>query len=269
MNWTFKNILSIAATLLILYCVGVLSIYIFINGILFKTERVSNYKFQDVKNLEEVTISLPDQQSIPALFYKSNEGESGIVLVLHGAGGNLDRHLVLIDQFQQRNLSVLMPEFRGFGKAKGSVNENTLQEDALASMDWIRKRYREDSIIIYAKDFSASSACYVASMFPCRLLILEDPVFSLRSWMRDRFNALILPYELKYDFTIADVLPNSLVPVYILRPQGSANCNAKDAIKMQHLLKDPNGLIQFEKTKGQPIYELEQYQQLMDQLLSF
>lgn len=269
MNWTFKNIISIAATLLILYCVGVLSIYIFINGILFKTEGVNNYKFTSTNGYEEISISLPEQQQIPALFSRPSQTEAGIVLILHGAEGNLDKHLNLVEQFHQRGLSVLMPEFRGFGKAKGSVNENTMQEDAMASMDWIRKRYREDSIVLYAKDFSASAACYIASMFPCRLLILEDPVFSLRSWMRDRFNALILPYELKYDFTIADVLPNVLVPVYILRPQGSSHCNTKDAIKMQHLLKDPNGLIQLEKSKGQATYELEQYQQLMDQILRF
>ncbi len=269
MNWSIKNILSIGATLMILYCVGVFSIYIFINGILFKTERVSQYKVQNLAHSEYIQIGLPDQQNIPALFAQPDGPEKGAVLLLHGSQGNIDRHLNLVMQFKERGLSVLLPDFRGFGKAKGSVSENSLQEDALASMDWIRKRYREDSIIIYAKDFSAASASYIASLYPCRLLILEDPVYSLRSWMRDRFTALILPYELKYDFTLSDVLPNSLVPVFIIRPQGSVNCNPKDAIKLQQLLKDPNTLIQLEKSKQESIYDLEHYNQLLDQLLRF
>lgn len=106
-------------------------------------------------------------------------------------------------------------------------------------------------------------------MIPCRLVILENPVYSLRRWMRDRFPALMLPYELKYDFDISESLPNSICPVYIIQSRKSQHCNSVDAKKMQMLLKDPNAMIWLDNDKNIPLADLEQYQQIMDQLFGF
>ena len=192
-----------------------------------------------------------------------------MVLFLHGAKGNLNAYYSFSSNFTGRSLSTLMPDYRAFGKSKGEVTESSLNEDALASMEWIRKRYREDSIIIYAQDFLAPVACYISSMIPCRFVVLENPVYSLRGWMRDKFPALILPYELKYDFDISESLPNSICPVYVLQYKNSPFCNASDARKLQMLLKDPNAMIWLDNDKNLSIGELEQYQEAMDQLFSF
>ncbi|MFZ1255116.1 MAG: alpha/beta fold hydrolase [Saprospiraceae bacterium] len=269
MNWTIRNIILSFGAILILYIVGVLSLYIFIDSILFRTERTNNYNFTNSKRKEEVQISIPEQSVIYAALCKPTGKEKAMVLYLHGAQGNINKHLSFCENFTSRGASVLIPDFRGFGKSSGSVTESSLNEDAISAMEWIRKRYREDSIIIYAKDFSANAACYLASMLPCRFVVLENPVYSLRRWMRDRFPALALPYELKYDFNTYDYLPNSISPVYILQSKSNANCSQSDAKKLQDLLKDPNTLIWLENNKNESIYELEQFQGALDQLFNF
>lgn len=269
MGWNFRNILYFGSAIIIIYILGVLSIYIFINSIIFTTSKTNNYDFTPSKRIQEVLIPLPEQQEIHALHCNPPQNEKGIVLFLHGAKGNLDAYYSFTSNFTSRNLSVLMPDYRAFGKSKGKVTESSLNEDALACMDWIRKRYREDSVIIYAQDFLAPVACYIASMLPCRFVVLENPVFSLRRWMRDRFPALMLPYELKYDFDISESLPNSICPVYIIQYKKSQYCNATDSKKIQMLLKDPNAMIWLDNDKNIALSDLEQYQQILDQLFSY
>ncbi len=269
MRWNLRNVLLFGSAIIIIYIIGVLSIYIFINSILFTTGKTNNYEFVTTSRTKEVLIPLPEQQEIHAMQCIPAQKEKAIVLFLHGAKGNLDAHYSFTTNFTGRNLSVLMPDYRAYGKSKGKVTESSLNEDALACMEWIRKRYREDSIIIYAQDFLAPVACYISSMIPCRLVILENPVYSLRRWMRDRFPALMLPYELKYDFDISESLPNSICPVYIIQSRKSQHCNSVDAKKMQMLLKDPNAMIWLDNDKNIPLADLEQYQQIMDQLFGF
>lgn len=269
MKWTLSNIIIGFVAIVVLYIVGVLSLYIFINSVIFTTERTNSYDIHFSRSVQEVNIDLPEQKSLYAVYCKPGVKEKAIVLYLHGAVGNIEKHVSNAELFTSRGLSVLIPDFRGFGKSKGTVSESSLNEDALSTLDWIRKRYREDSIIIYAKDFSAAAACYIAGMFPCRYVILENPVYSLRSWMRDRFPVLALPYELKYDFNTFEYLPNCISPVLIIQSEFGSNCNAIDIKKLQSLLKDPNALVWLKNIKNQSIYELDSYQSALDQLFSF
>jgi pimeloyl-ACP methyl ester carboxylesterase len=269
MKWNLKNVLYFGSAIIIIYILGVLSIYIFINSILFTTNRTNNYDFAYSNRMKEVMIPLPEHQEIYSLLCTPPQKEKAIVLYLHGVNGSLNSYFTFSSNFTSRNLATLMPDYRGFGKSKGDVIENSLLEDALASMDWIRKRYREDSVVIYAQDFMAPIACTIAGMIPCRLVILENPVYSLRRWMREKFPALILPYELKYDFDCSESLPNSICPVYILQTKNSPNCSPSDARKLQMLLKDPNALIWLDSTKTMQLSNLDQYQQTLDQLFSF
>lgn len=269
MKWNISNAILFGASILIIYILGVLSIYIFINSIIFKTDKTNHYDFSKSPRLEEVIIPLPDQKELHAVITRPSSKEKAIVLFLHGVDGNLNDYYSLANNFTSRNISILMVDYRAYGKSKGEVTESSLREDALATMEWLRKRYREDSIIIYAQDFLASVALEISSMIPCRFVILENPVFSLKKWMRDRFPALMLPYELKYDFDTYDNLPKSISPVFIIQSSRSNYCSVKDGKKIQLLLRDPNAMVWIEHSRKESLYEIEKYQQVLDQLFTF
>lgn len=269
MRWNLRNILYFGSAITAIYILGVLSMYIFINSILFTTNKTNSYEFILSDKMQEVVIPLPEHAEIHSLLINPPEKEKAIVLFLHGVKGNLDAYYSFSSNFTTRNLATLMPDYRGYGKSKGIVNEYSLEEDALASLEWISKRYRDDSIIIYAQDFLAPAACYIAGILPCRFVILENPVYSLRRWMRDKYPALMLPYELKYDFNTYEAIPNSLCPVYIIQSRNSPYCNLADAKKLQMLLKDPNAILLMDNAKNIDLSEFDQYQQILDQLFNF
>jgi hypothetical protein len=269
MKWDLRTVLYLGSGIVIIYIVGVLSMYIFINSIIFTPDRTTRYEHLPSSGMQTLQVPLPEQQYLEALLFKPPTPEKSIVLYLHSVKGNLDDHYTSAIRFTSRFASVLMPDYRGYGKTPGHVSETSLNEDALACMDWIRKRYREDSVIIYAQDFMAPVACFISTLVPCRFVILENPVFSLRNWMRNKFPALIQPYELKYDFNLYESMPSSIAPVFIIQSQNSRYCSDEDAKRLQMLLKDPNAIVWLDNDKNIDIGELEQYAQILDQLFSF
>ncbi len=268
MQWTLRNVLSLLAGLCILYIFGVLSLYILINSILFKLEKTSDYGLKPSTYLQEMSIPLPADQQMHAFLYKPRNAPRGVVLFLHGVKGNLAAYEDRAVQFVSRGYEVLLADYRGFGKSKGAVTESSLMEDAHACMDWLSKRYREDSIYIYAMDFLCPAACYVNSLLPCRTVVLENPVYSLRNWVRDRYPIFILPYELKYDFNTYEYLPLCLSPVYVVYSSKSFQSNETDMVNLRHLLKDQNAFLFLEQEHEEKLYEFEQYQNFLDQIFN-
>ncbi|MBK9109833.1 MAG: alpha/beta hydrolase [Saprospiraceae bacterium] len=257
------------AAICILYLLGLMSVYILINPIVFKTERTSKYETPSSKRIEHLEIQLPGNQHLSAVLYKTSSIQKGVILFLHGVRGNLDRFQFQSQQFVSRGYSVLLPDYRGYGKSKGELSETSLTEDVTACLDWLAKRHREDSIIIYAMDFLVPIACYVNTMLPARLLILENPVYSLRSWIKFRYPAFFLPYELKYDFNTYEYLHDCLSPVYVIRPNKKAACTLIEAQNLKLLLKDPDTFIQLDDRPNENIYELESFQNHLDRILNF
>lgn len=269
MTWTWRNILLMAGGILMLYLIGLLSIYILINPIIFKTERTNQYKTPVGARIQEIEVPLPGNQILFAHYQLPRAKPKGVILILHGANGNLDRYQYHSQIFVAKGFAVMMPDFRGFGKSRGALSENSLAEDALACLDWINKRFREDSVYLFALDFLAPVACYVNTLMPARALILSNPVYNLRHWIRDRYPAFFLPYELKYDFNLHEFLPNCLSPVFIIRPQHHSFCSKEDALKIKQILKDPNTFFQLDDLPNENMYELESYHHIIDQIIGY
>lgn len=267
MTWNWKNIMLLTSGMAMLYLVGLFSLYILINPIIFKTERTRQYNAFRNNRIQEIQIPLPGEQHLIAQYHQPRSTPHGVVLLLHGAQGNLDDYQFLSQVFVSRGYAVLLPDFRGFGKSAGNLTETSLEEDALACMDWINKRFREDSILLYAMDFLSPVACYVNTMMPARMLILDNPVYGLKQWVRDRYPAFFLPYELKYDFKLYEFLPNCLSPVFVIRPQHQAYTNPMDAANIQQMLRDPSSFFQMDDQKSEKMHELESYFQIIDQIM--
>lgn len=268
MSWNWRKLVYLVGATFILYSVGILSVYIFINSILFKNDRTSDYHLPITNQISLVEIPLPSDQFLNAALYTPRSDSRGIVLLLHDIKGNLNRYNEQSVSLLSKGFSVLVPDYRGFGMTKGKTSENTLNEDALACMDWLNKMYREDSIYIYAMGFMAPVASYINTLLPVRLLILENPVYSLRSWIKRKYPYFILPYELKYDFNTYEFIPNCISPVYIIQSKQKANSSNTEILKLRQLLQDPSAFIQLSDEKGENIYELNQYQNYLDLILN-
>ncbi|MBK7233369.1 MAG: alpha/beta fold hydrolase [Saprospiraceae bacterium] len=245
---SIRRFFYIIIAIVILYMIGIFFIYIFIDFIVFSPVKHSqNHKYSISQEFRELKLDHPNGQKLNLLVFESQIPVKAYLLYLHGTAKSADHWAEQIPFFTSLGFQVIMPDYRGYGKSQGSPTENGLYEDAQISYGWLKGKTTEDSIYIYGVDFSASVAAYLATISPCRHVILDNPIYSLRSWMRTKFPLLVLPYELKYDFNVYEFIPNVISPLSILYTTNHPFHKKAELKNILNLVRDPGSIIWMEK----------------------
>jgi fermentation-respiration switch protein FrsA (DUF1100 family) len=103
-----------------------------------------------------------------------------VTLYLHGNGGNLAHRPGHLREIAVAGSSVLIIDYRGFGKSAGSPSERGLYRDADAGYDYlILLGYRPEQMVVLGESLGAAVAVDLVARRPCSGLILECPFTSL------------------------------------------------------------------------------------------
>lgn len=162
---------------------------------------------------EEVFIRTDKDATIHGLHFQA-KNPKGAVLYFHGRGWNLGskKRGAHPDDFIARGYSVLIVDYRSFGKSTGPLSEKALFTDANAAYDFLSQRYAEDKITVYGMSFGTGIATYVASKHNPHQLILECPYYSMldmaqrtASYLPTFVTSWILKYHLRTDKLIKKV----------------------------------------------------------------
>lgn len=271
MSPSIRRTIYILTSILVLYIVGIFFIYIFIDYIVFSPVRHSqNQRYSTPEPYKEIKLDHPNGQKFNMLCFKSRSQAKANMLLLHGVAKSADWWSDYVPFFTERGFNVYIPDYRGYGKSEGRATEIGLYEDAQISMGWLRNQTSEDSIVLYGVDLAACVAAYVSTISPCRQVFLENPVYSLRSWMRNRFPLLLLPYELRYDFNLYEFLPNLISPLTVFCSRTNPHLSQEEVKSLQGLLKDPGAWIWTDHTGSESIQDDPAYIRFFDQYsLSF
>ncbi len=112
-------------------------------------------------------------------------GARFITLYFHGNAGNItDRYRHFLE-ITSAGSSILMIDYRGYGKSAGRPTENGLYKDADAAYDHlIRSGYRPDQIILHGESLGTAVAIDLASRRSCAALVVEAPFTSAKDVAR-------------------------------------------------------------------------------------
>lgn len=107
------------------------------------------------------------------------EGSPLATLFLHGNAGNITDRAPRIQEIVAAGSSVLMLDYRGYGKSSGRPSEQGLYRDSEAGfIDLLGRGYRAEQIILHGESLGTAVAIDLASRRPCAALILEAPFTS-------------------------------------------------------------------------------------------
>ena len=107
------------------------------------------------------------------------EGSPLVTLFLHGNAGNITYRAARIEEIVAAGSSVLMLDFRGYGKSSGRPTERGLYRDSEAGFEYLLgKNYRAEQIILHGESLGSAVAIDLASRRRCAALILEAPFTS-------------------------------------------------------------------------------------------
>ncbi|MEP7195192.1 MAG: alpha/beta hydrolase [Saprospiraceae bacterium] len=253
-----------------LYVIGIFFIYILIDFIVFAPVRHSNstvYNF--TLPFKEFKLSQPNNQKINLLQFKSTTPPKAHILFLHGSSKSADYWAAnFAPFFVERNYDVLFPDYRGYGKSEGRPSEFNWYEDAQLSYSWLKSQVGQDSVIIVGYGLGAVTAAYLANLSPCRLVVLINPIYGIRTWIRQKLPALILlPRDLKYDFNCYEYIGNIISPLVLMVNKNSTDITRESVKNLSSLLQDQSGFIELDHPANELPIQDSKFIEFFDQLI--
>jgi len=124
---------------------------------------------------QEVTLRTKDGVDISA-WYIPAEDTRGFVLFCHGNAGNISHRLDSIRIFHNLGLGVLIFDYRGYGRSKGTPDEEGTYRDAEAAWDYLVNSLHvaPERIILFGRSLGSAVAAEIALRKQTGALIMES-----------------------------------------------------------------------------------------------
>jgi len=167
--------------------------------------------------LEEVWI--PVDEAVTVFGWFADAGQNRPVLLwCHGNAGNVSHRLENIRQLLQRNISVFIFDYRGYGRSTGVPTEAGLYQDALASYDYLihQQRISSERLILFGRSLGAGVAGEVAVQRPSAGLIVEGAFPSIQAMSDHYYFGLPARWVMDLDFNLAQKVRALHVPVLVI-----------------------------------------------------
>lgn len=174
------DVKSTLTTLLIFFILAYLLILIFLYlkqaSILYYPTKELLQTPKDIGlDFEELSLKTSDGINISAWYIPAKD-ERGAILMCNGNAGNMSYRIDLIRIFNNLNLSILIFDYRGFGKNEGNPTEKGTYLDAEAAWDYLinTKHYPAAKLILYGQSLGGAIAAEMALRHEAAALIIES-----------------------------------------------------------------------------------------------
>ena len=166
---------------------------------------------------EWVSLETEDGERLSAWWVPANSPR-GVLLFCHGNAGNISDRLDSIRIFNRLGLSLLIFDYRGYGKSSGSPSERGTYRDAEAAWNYLIRVRQTDprKIVVFGRSLGGSIAAWVSRANQPRALILESAFISLKEAARDRLPGLFAKLLVPDQYNTLRYLTNLSCPVLIL-----------------------------------------------------
>jgi hypothetical protein len=187
------------------YACLALLLFIFQSRLLYFPERSLIATPTDVAlPFETITFRTSDNLVLHGWFVPSVP-QRAVLMYLHGNGGNISHRLESLRQFHHMGLSVLIFDYRGYGKSDGDPTEDGTYRDAQAAWGYltITRGVQPDQIVLLGRSLGGAIAAWLATQVKPRALIIEStftsvpdrgaeiyPYFPVRLLSRFEYNTL-------------------------------------------------------------------------------
>lgn len=131
-------------------------------------------------------------------------------LARDGVGGRLEEHL------RSRGMTVVAPEYRGYGSMAGTPGQETIGADMVAVADWVAKQPWCDrsKVVYFGWSLGGGVACELAkARKPTGGMILQSTFTSVASFAKGYF---VPSFLVKHPYRNDRVLETLDVPVLII-----------------------------------------------------
>lgn len=168
-------------------------------------------------DFENANIATDDGVSIHGWLIPAPNAKK-VILFAHGNAGNISHRGESIRIFHQLGLSVLIFDYRGYGKSQGSPNEQGIYKDALAAWKYltVQKKIAAEDVIIFGRSLGGVVATQLSKQVQPGGLIIESSFASARDMAQRIFPFFHYLIYLRYQFNAEKYIKDISCPVLIM-----------------------------------------------------
>ena len=215
MNSKWRKARKVIFILVVIYFVAGILLYFFQDLLLFHpVPKKINEPYQFTQSFEELNYDV-GERNLNIIKFKPTAETKGVVIFFHGNMKNVEHYKKYPELFTSNNYEVWMPDYPGFGKSTGERTEGNFYQDARMVYDSAIKNHSTSNIIIYGKSIGTGVASYLASVKPCKRLILETPYYSIDALAGSYVPFYPVSAMTRYSFPIYQYLKNTEAAVTI------------------------------------------------------
>lgn len=139
------------------------------------------------------------------------------VLFLHGNAGNVSHRLDKLAVLAGLDASVLLLDYRGYGRSQGTPDEAGTYRDADAAYAWLRARgIAPETIVAYGESLGGPIAADLAARRELGGLVLESAPASILGVAQHHYPLLPVSWFLSVRYDALARMPEVRAPVLIL-----------------------------------------------------
>lgn len=245
MTFNKKKIFNFIKLLLFIYAsVGIAVFYLQDKYLLRPTKLSTDFMFKFDHGFKEVNIPVNKEDTINLIqFLPADDTVSkGVVIYFHDAKDNVSMYESNVNVFIKNGYEVWMPDYPGFGKSSGKATELKINEQAFQVKRLADKKFLPEQIVVYGQQFGAGVAASLASSTPIKLLILENPFYSIP----DMYSSILPIYPWNsmsnYKFPIGENIQEISAPVKIVFT-GEKTVNSSSSKKLSKKINEKNKFV--------------------------
>jgi len=199
------------------------------------------------KGLEEISIDTPDGK-VEAWFIPgvgvSAERPGPAVIFAHGNAELIDDQPGNMVAYRAMGISVLLVEFRGYGRSAGSPSRSAIDADFLKARSLLEKMPVVDAsrIIYHGRSLGGAAVTSLADEKPPAVLILESPFRSVASMM---YGFGVPSFIVRDNFDSEAIFPRLNCPILLMHGTRDTIVPHRHSVALKAAAKDAT-LISFD-----------------------
>lgn len=165
---------------------------------------------------QEVTINAAGEK-LNGWFVQAPQAR-GVVLFFHGNAGSISHRLDYLRMFRELGFSILIFDYRGYGKSSGEPSEASTYQDAEAAWNYLveTQRVAPSFIVLYGESLGGAVAAWLAARVKPRALIITSTFTSLPDLGAKLYPLFPVRLLTRYDYNAKKYLQAATCPVLIV-----------------------------------------------------
>jgi fermentation-respiration switch protein FrsA (DUF1100 family) len=213
------------------------------------TERYDRAVIAGIKRTD-IAIPTADGKQMDAWLFQA-PNSTKIAVVNHGNAANIAYRLHIAQALLKAGCSVLMYDYRGYGKSTGSATMNGILEDGITAYDYVRNtlKYDDKHILLYGESIGSGVTCHVMSLRRCLGVIIQSGLASIPSTAKAQIPLLAMYPDIVFaqpHFANAAALSKIHVPILLIHGKLDHTVAPGESAKMYATANEPKTLVWLE-----------------------